>query len=101
MLHRKFANQKALVDYAEQNGLAYLWEGTRAFYKRRRLLWPDQYQTWDVHTSRGVRRVMLLPKVILEAEWAAIRDTIPIKREQRRAKRAEKDKRAAARAVAK
>jgi hypothetical protein len=42
---REFANKKALIDYAEQNGLAYLWEGTRAFYKRQRLLSPDQYQT--------------------------------------------------------
>jgi hypothetical protein len=47
MSHRKFANQKALIDYAE--------------------LSPDQYQTADVRTlSRGVRRVMLLPKAILE-----------------------------------
>ena len=33
---REFANQKALIDYAEQNGLAYLWEGMPAFAKRQR-----------------------------------------------------------------
>ena len=101
MPQKKFASQKALIDYTERNGLAYLWEGTRAFQKRRQLLSPDQYQNADVRTSRGVRRVMLLPKAILEAEWAAIRGTIAIKRERLRAKRAEKEKRAAARAAAK
>jgi hypothetical protein len=101
MPQKTFANQKALIDHAERNGLAYLWDGTRAFYKRQRLLSPDQYQTADVRTSRGVRRVMLLPKAILEAEWAAIRETISIKRESWRAKRAEKEKRAVARVSAK
>jgi hypothetical protein len=37
MPQRTFANQKALIDYAERNGLAYLWDGTRAFYRRQRL----------------------------------------------------------------
>ena len=41
---REFANQKALVAYAEQNGLAYLWEGMPAFAKRQRLLSRDQYE---------------------------------------------------------
>ena len=27
MPQRKFVNQKALVDYAERNGLVYLWAG--------------------------------------------------------------------------
>jgi hypothetical protein len=27
---REFANQKALIAHAEQNGLAYAWEGTPA-----------------------------------------------------------------------
>ena len=49
MPQRKFANQKALIDYAEQNGLVYVWgwiERQRvispAFTKRKRLLSPDQ-----------------------------------------------------------
>ena len=33
---REFANQKALVAYAEQNGLAYEYEYTPAFAKRQR-----------------------------------------------------------------
>jgi hypothetical protein len=36
MPQRTFANQKALIDYAERNGLAYLWEETPAFYRRQR-----------------------------------------------------------------
>ena len=42
MPQRQFANQKALVAYAERNGLAYLWEGTPSFAKRQRLLSPEQ-----------------------------------------------------------
>jgi len=69
---REFANQKALIDYAEQNGLAYLWEGMPAFAERQRLLLPlpafvkrqrllstDQYEIVDVRTSQGMRRAML------------------------------------------
>src|SRR4030088_2653263 len=55
MPQRKFANQKALIDYAEQNGLVYVWgwiERQRvispAFTKRKRLLSPDQYEIVDV-----------------------------------------------------
>jgi hypothetical protein len=91
MPQREFANQKALIDYAEQNGLAYLWEGMPSFGKRQRLrspmpaftkrqqqLSPEQYEIVDVRTSRGMRRAMLFPKAILDAEWAAdapLRDT--------------------------
>src|ERR1700737_4054379 len=78
MPQRKFANQKALIDYAEQNGLVYVWawiERQRvispAFTKRKRLLSPDQYEIVDVRTSRGVRTAMLFPKAILQAEFAA------------------------------
>jgi hypothetical protein len=68
---REFANQKALVDYAERNGLVYLWEGMPAF-ARRQLLSLDQYEIVDVRTPRrGVRRAMLFPKAILHAEFAA------------------------------
>jgi hypothetical protein len=36
MSQREFANQKALVAYAEQNGLAYEYERMPAFTKRQR-----------------------------------------------------------------
>ena len=69
---REFANQKVLISYADRKGLVYLWEGTPAFAKRQRLLSRDQYELAEVRTShRGVRPVMLFPKAILEAEWAA------------------------------
>ena len=42
MPQRKFANQKALSDYAERNGLEYTWEYTPTFAKRQRLLSPEQ-----------------------------------------------------------
>ena len=81
MPQRKFANQKALIEYAEQNGLVYVWawiERQRvispAFTKRQRLLSPDQYKIVDVRTSRGVRRAMLFPKAILQGEFAANRE---------------------------
>jgi len=100
MPQRKFANQKALIDYAEQNGLVYVWawiERQRvispAFTKRKRLLSPDQYEIVDVRTSHGVRRAMLFPKLILQAEFAAnatVRQRMAIKRERLRAKRAAK-----------
>ena len=97
MPQRKFANQKALIDYAEQNGLVYVWgwiERQRvispAFTKRKRLLSPDQYEIVDVRTSRGVRRAMLFPKAILQAEFEANREVLASKRERWRAKRAAK-----------
>ena len=82
MPQRNFENQKALIDYAEQNGLVYVWEFAKrqrlrspvpAFTKRQQLLSPDQYNIVDVRTSRGVRRAMLFPKAILQAEFAAAR----------------------------
>jgi hypothetical protein len=63
------------------------------FTKRQRLLSPDQYEIVDVRTSRGVRRAMLFPKLILQAEFAAnatVRQRMAIKRERLRAKRAAK-----------
>ena len=97
MPQRKFANQKALVDYAEQNGLVYVWgwiERQRvispAFTKRKRLLSPDQYEIVDVRTSRGVRTAMLFPKAILQAEFEANREALAIKRERWRARRSSK-----------
>jgi hypothetical protein len=40
-----------------------------AFAKRQRLLSRDQYEIVNVHTSRGLRRAMLFPKAILQAEF--------------------------------
>jgi hypothetical protein len=97
MPHRKFENPKALIDYAEQNGLVYVWAfalrqrmPSPAFTERQRLLSPDQYEIVDVRTSRGVRRAMLFPKAILQAEFVAnttVRQRMAIKRKQSRAKR--------------
>ena len=67
-----------------------------AFTKRQQLLSTDQYEIVDVRTRRGVRRAMLFPKAILQAELAAnapLRERMAIKRERMRAKRAEKQKR--------
>jgi hypothetical protein len=52
MPQREFANQKALVAYAEQNDLAYEYEYTPAFAKWQRLLSPDQYEIVEARTSR-------------------------------------------------
>ena len=99
MPQREFANQKALVAYAEKNDLAYEYGYTPAFAKRQRLLSPEQYAIVEVRTSRGVSRVMLFSKAIIEAEWEAnapLREAMAIKRQRLRALRA---KRAAERAV--
>src|SRR5947209_2450619 len=97
---REFANQKTLICYAEQNGLVYVWAFGRrqrlpsplpAFTNRQQMLSPDQYEIVDVRTSRGgVRRAMLFPKAILQAELAAnapLRERMAINRERMRAKR--------------
>jgi hypothetical protein len=54
MAQREFANQTALVAYAEQNDLAYEYEYTPAFAKWQRLLSPEQYEIVEARTSRGV-----------------------------------------------
>ena len=64
-----------------------------AFTKRQQLLSPDQYELVDVRTRSGVRRAVLFPKLILQAEFAAnatVRQRMAIKRERLRAKRAAK-----------
>jgi hypothetical protein len=93
---REFANKKALIDYAEQNGLVYVWAFSMreqlvspAFTKRQQMLSPDQYELVDVRTRSGVRRALLFPKAILQAEFEANREVLAIKRERWRAKRAE------------
>jgi len=94
---REFANQKALIDHAEQNGLVYAWAFSMreqlvspAFTKRQQMLSPDQYEIVDVRTLRGVRRALLFPKAILQAEFAANREVLDNKRERWRAKRVAK-----------
>src|SRR5580693_2869038 len=93
MAQREFANQRALVAYAEQNDLAYEYEYTPAFAKRQRLLSPEQYELVEVSTSRGVSRVMLFSKAIIQAEWEAnapLRESMANKRERLRALRAKR-----------
>jgi hypothetical protein len=97
VLPRQFASQKALLDYAEQKGLVYMWAYTQrervlspAFIAREHLLSPDQYELVDVRTRSGVRRALLFPKAILQAEFAANREVLASKRERWRAKRAAK-----------
>ena len=97
MPQREFANQKALLAYAERNALVYAWERSPAFARRQRLLSPEQYEIAEVRTSRGVSRAMLFSKAIIQAERdenAALRESMVIKRERLRALR---EKRAAER----
>ena len=75
---REFANKKALIDYAEQNGLVYVW----AFSIREQLV--------SRAFTTGVRRAMLFPKAVLQAEFAANREVLANKRERWRAKRVAK-----------
>jgi hypothetical protein len=92
MPRREFTSQKALQAHAEQTGNVCVLEGIAI---RQQQLSPDQYEIVDVRTSRGVRRAMLFPKAILEAEWAAdapFREALAIKRERLRAKRAAKQR---------
>jgi hypothetical protein len=44
----------------------------------------------DVRTRSGVRRALLFPKAILQAEFEANREVLAIKRERWRAKRVAK-----------
>ena len=93
MPQREFANQKALIAYAEGNGLAYEYEYTPAFAKWQRLLSPEQYEISEVGTSRGVSRAMLFSKAIMQAELEAnapLREEMAIKRERLRALRAKR-----------
>jgi hypothetical protein len=80
-----------------QNGLVYVWAFSMreqlvspAFTKRQQMLSPDQYEIVDVRTLRGVRRAMLFPKALLQAEFAANREVLASKRERLRAKRVAK-----------
>jgi hypothetical protein len=85
-----FEHNVALHDHAEQNGLTYVWEGTAAFEKHKRLLSPEQYQIVAVHTRRGVKQVLLFSKDILKER----RDAVADKRARARAQREARMKRA-------
>jgi hypothetical protein len=90
---REFASQKALIAYAEQNDLAYEYEYTPAFAKWQGLLSPEQYELVEIRTSRGVSRVMLFSKAIIQAEWEAnapLREAMATKRERLPALRAKR-----------
>jgi hypothetical protein len=65
----------------KQKGLVYMWAYTQrervlspAFIAREHLLSPDHYELVDVRTRSGVRRALLFPKAILQAEFAANRE---------------------------
>jgi hypothetical protein len=93
MSRREFATYKKLHDFAQRNGLIYLWSGTAAFAKRQRLLSPEQYEIVEVRARRGMRPVMLFSKALLQAEWdadAPRREAMAIKRERWLANTAEK-----------
>src|SRR2546421_10705303 len=101
MPQRKFANQKALIDYAEQNGLVYVGLDRASAGDLARL-----HQTQAAALARSVRDcgcahiswradAMLFPKAILQAEFAAnapLGEVLAIQRERWRAKRAEKQR---------
>jgi len=92
----QFANQRALIEYAEAHDLAYVWEGS--FAKRWRLAQlarPSQYELVEVPTKRGVSKALLFPRAILRAEAEAdrsFREALAVKRERLRAKRAAKQR---------
>ena len=68
-------------------------EYTPAFAKWQRLLSPEQYEIVEARTSRGVSRVMLFSKAIIQAEWEAnapLREAMATKRERLRALRAKR-----------
>ena len=67
-MRRSFAHDQF---HGELTGFMHLWEGTRAFTTRQRLLSADQYEIVDVRTDRGMTRAMLSPRAILKAEWDA------------------------------
>jgi hypothetical protein len=99
MPQQEFANQKALLAYAERNALVYAWERSPAFARRQRLLSPEQYEIVEVRTSRGMSRALLFSQAILLAEWEAnapLREAMAIKGERWRVKRAEERRVAAA-----
>ena len=68
-----FDDHVAVYEYAEAHDMAYVWEGTRAFEKRKRGLQPEQYQVASVVTRRGLPDVLLFSNDVLRAELEADR----------------------------
>jgi hypothetical protein len=68
MNSRKFDSKKALLAYAEQNGLACLSE---SFTKWQGLLSPKDYVLVEVRMNNTMQPAMLLPKATLKAAWEA------------------------------
>ena len=66
-----FEDHIAVYEYAAAHDMAYVWEGTRTFEKRKRGLRPDQYQVVPVVTRRGLRDVLLFSNDVLRAEGEA------------------------------
>ena len=78
-----FEDHIAVYEYAAAHDMAYVWEGTRAFEKRKRGLQPEQYQVASVVTRRGPRDVLLFSNDVLRAELEADRprrDALALKR---------------------
>ena len=71
-----FEHHEAVDKYAEAHGLAYVWEGTTAFEKRRRTLSPAQYEILAVQSPWGVTRVLLFSKEIARAEAKALSERL-------------------------
>jgi hypothetical protein len=98
MSQGQFANQRALIEYAEAHDLAYAWEGSNVFAKRWRLAQlaePRQYELVEVPTKRGMSKALLFPRAILRAEYEAerpFRKAMAIKRERLAARRAAREK---------
>ena len=68
-----FEDHMAVYEYAAAHDMAYVWEGTRTFEKRKRGLRPDQYQVVPVVARRGLRDVLLFSNEVLRAELEADR----------------------------
>ena len=84
-----FEDHIAVYEYAAAHDMAYVWEGTRAFEKRKRGLQPEQYQVASVVTRRGPRNVLLFSNDVLRAELEADRprrDALALGRARRQAR---------------
>jgi hypothetical protein len=96
-----FENHTELQNYAESNGLAFVWEGTTAFAKRARTLSPQEFEVCTVRTKRGTARALLFARAILQAEFEAdrpFREAMAIKRARRAVMREEAKREAIERA---
>ena len=82
----RFEHHTELQNYAERNGLTFVWEGMAAFANRARTLSPDEFAICTVRTKRGTTRALLFSKAILHVEFEAdrpFREAMAIKRARR------------------